>query len=399
MFFRVNPVAVLLACAVVAPVRGDIFELAGGGQVEGELVDRGSEGSYVVQVGDSATVELPRRDIARIVEQDNRTAEYQRRSRSTPDTPDAHRDLAAWCKEVGLSEQRSHHLRRLLELVPDDVDARQGLGFQRHGPRWMTRDQIMQARGMQQYRGRYRTRQEIALLTRDDKREQTEAHWHGEMKRLRNWLNHRRPERVAEARASIAAVVDPLAAPAVIHWLNDENDDWTRRLLVDVLDRLGHSAALQTLVQISIYDEDPEMRMLCVDYLTRNGGRPPLKPYVDGLRSKDNEIVNQAAQALGAIGDREAISPLIDALVTRHSYIISPGNPGGISAGLSNGGGGFTAGGNGPKKITKDHENLAALRALGALTGGQDFGYDEQTWTRWFVNQQKVDFVSARRDQ
>ena len=65
-------------------------------------------------------------------------------------------------------------------------------------------------------------------------------------------------------------------------------------------------------------------------------------PYVQALRSKDNVIVNRAAEALGTIGDPEAISPLIDALVTTHKYLIQPaggGGPGEITAGFGTGGG------------------------------------------------------------
>ena len=50
----------------------------------------------------------------------------------------------------------------------------------------------------------------------------------------------------------------------------------------------------------------------------------PIVPYVNALKSKDNEVVNLAGLALGQLNDPAAISPLIDALVTTHKYIIPP---------------------------------------------------------------------------
>ena len=256
----------------------------------------------------------------------------------------------------------------------------------------------MAARGMRWHAGRYRSEQEIELVELDKMREQAEAHWFSELKRLKGWLRHRRPERVREAQAAITAIEDPHAAPALVRWLDNENDEWTRRLLLDVLYLLDHPLVMSTLVDLSIHEETDDLRLLCVDYLTRDRRRPPLKPYVDWLSSKDNRIVNRAAQALAAIGDGEAVSPLIDALVTRHKFIVSTGNPGQINASMTNGGGGFTAGGNAPKVEFRDLNNTDVLRALSQLTGGVDFGYDERAWRRWFVNEQKVDFSASRRD-
>lgn len=392
----ISLVAVCLACPQAA---ADRYELAGGGVLEGTLVGRGDQESYIVRSHEGVVVELPRDEVARIVEQGDAVGEYLRRSRRAADTVEAHRRLADWCREHDLPAEREHHLRQIVRLNPSDEAARKALGFQQRGSRWMNRAQIMAARGMSHYKGSYRTPQEIALLKRAEQREQSEADWHGQMKRLRSGLNHRRPERVAAAKAELSSVEDPNAAPALVHWLSEERDDWTRRLLLDILYRLEHPLRTQTLVQMSIYDADPEIRLLCVDLLTRDGGRVPLRPYVEALASKDNEIVNQAAAALGAIGDAEAVSPLIDALITRHKYTVGSENSGQINAAFGSGSGGFTAGGKGPKVIRRDHENLGVYRALTHLTAGADFGYDEVAWRHWFVNKQKVRFASSRRDQ
>ena len=85
-----------------------------------------------------------------------------------PNTVEAHREMAAWCKKNRL-KQRQHHLERLLELDPTDEAALLSLGYQRHHGQWMTRDKIMTARGMRKYDGDFRTPQDISLRERTKK--------------------------------------------------------------------------------------------------------------------------------------------------------------------------------------------------------------------------------------
>ncbi len=125
-----------------------------------------------------------------------------------------------------------------------------------------------------------------------------------------------------------------------------------------------------------------------------------ISPYVKALHSKDNEIVNIAAEALGQIGNPEAISALIDALITRHKFaLVSQGE---LSASFSpdgSGGAGLSAG-NKPKFVEEDVENVAVRRALIALSGDQDFGFNKIAWGRWYENERSQQvYVDPRRDE
>ena len=69
---------------------------------------------------------------------------------------------------------------------------------------------------------------------------------------------------------------------------------------------------------MSLYDPNDDLRDAALNHLIATG-RPGLAiPYVRALRSNDNVIVNRAADAIGLIGDHDAIGPLIGALVTKH---------------------------------------------------------------------------------
>jgi hypothetical protein len=277
------------------------------------------------------------------------------------------------------------------------------------GTRWLSRDDLMVQRGLVFFEGKYRTPQDIAIRQRNDVAGDGEADWHGKVRLWRSWLNNRREERVAEAEANFASLDDPQATPALVKLLDDEENDWAFDIMLATLGRLDDPLAIETLVSYSLEYEHPhkpraaEVRADCLDYLV-NGARPvSILPYVQALKSADNIIVNRAGTALGRLGNPAAISPLIDALVTRHKYQIVPGGggaPGDITAGFDPSGssGGLSMGGNRPQIIQRDRENLYVLRALSKLSGGQSFDFDEQAWRHWYVDLQMRQHANARRD-
>ena len=375
----------------------DVFELTDGGQVTGMLVERGQDEEYVVRTDSGAVVTLAKAQVRKVTQVDDNLLEYNERSRSLPDTVKAHRQLAQWCKEHQLSKLVDHHLERILQLDPNDEQARQSLGYQRHQGRWLTRDQIMEARGLRLYDGAYRTEQDIALREQEKKHEAAETDWYRNIVTWRRWLDDRRAE---EALQLIGEIRDPYAAPAFVKLLNKEDDPQVRELYLSTLGELKHPAAVEKLVQLSLEDPDREIRGQCLDYLLRVHQPVSLTPYVKALKSPDNAIVLRAAEALGRIGDPAAISPLIDALVTTHKYDNPDAAPGDFNASFSpDGGAGFAFGGGGNKVVKVDQQNAEVRMALLELSGGQDFQYNEKAWRRWFVNQQVHENVDARRDE
>ena len=394
----------LIALFAIAADRApaDTFELSGGGEVVGEIVDRPEGGDFVVRTVDGVQVTLSRSTVARTVQESEAKIEYAQRSRAAADTVASHRELAAWCREHGLAAEADVHFARLLELDPNDEAARRSLGYARVGKRWLTREQLMAAHGMRLYEGKYRTEQDIAIRQREAQYGAVETDWFASLRLWCDWLRGGREARVQEALAKIAAVNDPSAAPAVIKLLKQEEDEGIFATLLDVLGRLNHPQGIETLVGLSLDDVTDATREKCLDYLTAADRPVSIVPYVQALKSKDNRVVNWAGTALGRLGDPAAVSPLIDAVVTRHKYQVQAGNPGQTNAAFDpsgTGGGGLSFGGGAPKVIERDEENPEVLRALIKLTGEQNFGYDAQAWRRWFVDQQMHERVNLRRDE
>lgn len=381
----------------------DIFQLRSGGQLTGHEEARSEAGDYVIQTFQGARVTISKSQIQRIVREDDQLREYTVRCRASPDTAPAHSQLAQWCKQQGMKQQAEHHLRRVIELEPEDEAARHSLGYQRVGKQWLTREQWMASRGMRFYEGTYRTEQDIALRRLAQQREASMHQWHKNIKRWLGWLTNRRGTRASEAREQLADIHDPLATPALIKFLDLQNDPQIRDLLISILARIDDPLALGKLVDLSLLDPDPEMRLQCLEYLMQSKRPLGLSPYIQGLHHPNNTIVNRAGAALRVIGDPGAISPLIDALVTTHKFKISEGSSGRMNASMSSspgggGGGGFSFGGGGPKIEKRALQNIDVYQALVRLSGDQNFGYDKTAWRHWLVNRRMQAQRGARRD-
>ncbi|NOY42492.1 MAG: HEAT repeat domain-containing protein [Planctomycetes bacterium] len=378
----------------------DVYEMKDGGQVAGNLIDRGKDGEYVVETTEGAVVTLTRKQVRRVVSQDAKYLEYVKLSRSLPDTADAHRMIIDWCKESKLNKLTDHHRRRLLELDPSDEQARASLGFQQHQGRWLTQEEIMAQRGFVRYDGAYRTVQDIALRENEKRRKTEEVDWQRKIRLWRNWLDDRRS---AEAVQLISEINDPYAAPALVKFLEKERNLQVRDLLLETLAELKHPQAATTLVNFSLNNPDREVRLQCLDYLIKYHQPISLRTYVKVLKHRDNVMVNRAAEALQEIGNPEALSPLIDSLITTHKYKNGDAPPGDITTSFSSdsggGGGGGLSFGGAPKIRKIDQKNLDVRQALVELSGGQDFEYNRKAWRRWYINQQVREFVDARRDK
>jgi hypothetical protein len=391
----------LLIVWLPAATSGDVLELANGGRIEGRLVDSpdGAKANVVIELAAGGTLVLPRSQVARVDSTSEAEAQYADLARASADTVDAHWKLAEWSREHKLRVPAQKHLTRILELEPNHEQARALLGFRRNDGQWMTREEVMESRGMVMYDGKYVTRQHVELLEQNKQAKVSQADWANHLERLRDRLTGRRQDRSAEAYAQIQAIQDPAAAEAVVDMLRREESPDLKRLWLEVASRLDHVAAVDALVHVSLTDPDPELRHQSLEYLIKSGRRGLVTPYVRSLKNRDNEIINRAGAALGQIGDPDAMGPLIEALITKHKYKVEDGNPDQHAYTFSPQGGGFSFGGGGPKFVTETVRNPEVLAALVQLSGGNSFDYDQGQWRRWLAAQGKQQLVNVRRDE
>ena len=277
-----------------------------------------------------------------------------------------------------------------------------GLGYSQIDGRWVQPDQLMQECGYVRYKGRWLLPQEVELEEKRHKNELAEKQWFTNLKRWRGWLDE--PGKVAQVREEISKIDDPLAVAALAQTLKTEPRQEMRVWCLQALGRIKTADAIKVIVDQSLRDDnEEEIRLTCFDELSGDAARIAVPQYVGALRDKDNAIVNRAGYALGKLGDKSAILPLIDAVVTTHKFIVmeGSGNPGQTSAGFSPSGaggpGGMTFGG--PKQITikRDLNNQQVLDALTNLTG-VNLGFDQRAWRNWYASQKKSPSLSSSKN-
>ncbi|MEM9187007.1 MAG: HEAT repeat domain-containing protein [Planctomycetota bacterium] len=388
----------MIALSVCA--RADVIQLVGGGRVVGTIPEKQSRSTLTVQLEGGGRLTLDRDRVASISSESPAVREYRKRAPTAPDTVESQWALAVWCQQRKLKDEYRRHLNRVIELDPQHAEARALLGYQQHAGRWLTREQLMSARGMVRHDGDYRTRQEVAILERLKQRKETDAAWRSRLARWRRNLFHRDPERSAEAAQGFAELKDPAAGPELAKLLLGERDADAKRVLVAVAAQVRSGATVRALSRLALNDADEETRFVCLEHLARNQTPGLAEPFVRALKSKDNAMVNRAGAALRELGPRTAVAALVDALVTKHTFVptlTAAGEQTYTFSGSGAGGGGFSFGDNRPKPVKKDVRNPQVLSALVAITS-ENFGYNEARWQAWLAELAEDSRVDLRRD-
>jgi len=387
-----------MAIALGTPLaRADVFELADGGRVAGQLLnpDESPRTSYVIGLAAGGQITLAADQVKRRVSQSPVELEYERIRPDYPDTVKGQWAMAEWCRERFLASQREVHLRRVIELDPDHRAARAALGYGRLGGQWRTQEELMKSRGYVRYRGTWKSPQEIEAIKRREKQEELQRTWLANVRLYSGWLGGTRTE---EARRAIEAIKDPEAVPALGKYLAEDQRRPAQRLYAAALARIGSDEAIEQLAMHAIDNPDEDVRLTCLDHL-KGQKRPGVVAYFcRRLGDANNVIVNRAGYALGAMNDPAAIGPLIDALVTTHKFRLPRNQPGQTNATFGNvpGAGGLSVG-SGPTTVRQSIRNPGVLDALIALCRDVNFQYDVSQWKAWHAAQAKQAPVDGRR--
>ncbi len=402
--FRAIAALLPIGIAWSLPVRADVFVLSTQGEVRGQLVNRDESPRkrYIINTTSGGQLVLNADQVVQVRPQSVAEMKYDRYRVDCPDTPEGHWIMSEWCRNNKLYQERKEHLRRVIELDPNHAEARRGLGYSQIDGRWVTQEQVMLENGYvrsKQAPGKWVLPQEEELLERREKVTRAQLEWHAKIKRWSTWLG---TDKGAEAVAGIKAIDDPFAVNALAKHMETESRQDVRMLYLHALGHINVPAALNILVGVSLYDRDDEIRAAARDEVLAREYQPAVATYVQALKNKDNAVVNRAAAALGLLKDPMAISPLIDALVTTHTFVIQKGQPGQMSStfssGQGGGGGGFTFGGSSTQTVKRTFENRDVLQSLVELTGGTSFNFDVKAWKYWYVSQRKPKTLDARRD-
>jgi hypothetical protein len=387
--------------------RAEVVLLKSGARVEGEILNPARSKDDLVEVRpmEGLKFTLAASQVKGVLVQSKLEKDYEALAATKKNTLADHLELAQWCLEAGLNDQRRHHLGEVLKHDPDHAAARATLGFVRSGSGWLTQNEYMKKQGYVLKGGTYRVPQEIEIADRARKWETDTKAWRKTIDRWFTWLNGK-GKGADQALENLRGIRDEAAAPALAEAVANSRLPRDLRLLcLEILTQFPPNYYTSTLITIAMNDADEEMSDRCLDLLREQRSQQALLTFVKGLKSKDNKIVNRSAQCLQRLGDPAATVPLIDALVTTHKFLVTTGSPGQMAAGF----GGSSAGGDGlgsfnmgnekPKYISKNLPNDSALNALTSLHQGVNFQFDEPQWKAWYIESHTSPDVNLRRGE
>lgn len=390
---------VVLAIVQVPALATDIFHLEGGGEVQGIWLNRDltTDKDYLIETPLGGILRLSKSDVQSVRGLRTVEVEYERRAPLQGNSLQQQWSLAEWCRANRLVDQCEAHLRRMLELDPDCVEARRALGYYQFQGRWVVSGEIQKEQGREYYEGRWRLPQEIVLLEERAKSRQAARDWSIQLKNRRRSLD--RTGQLAQFRNDVSAIRDRHAIRPLLELLRVEPYQGLRLLYVQVIAEIDHASAAEALINISLDSVDAELVRRTVSKLVDRKDAGIVDAYLLVLRDPRNDRVNRAAYALGQLEDRRAIAPLIEALVTRHRIVLSDESSPEVqtatfsrnlqSSGPGHDNAAFSVG-RGPRAVVIAAQNEEVLTALQAISGIVGYGYEQKSWQIWFAAQQRV---------
>lgn len=370
-----------------------------GGSIVGRTKDSGK--LRVVEVDSDIAIALPESRVSSLV-----TAElldtYRKRIAATDlQDVDAVYELAKWCGQNRLREQKRYWLQRVIVLDPNHRLSRKSLGYVEHAGRWVKFEVLQRKYGLVNVSGnRWEVPEIIAREKAADKYDQASKLWKKTLLRMVTAIQRDRAKAIAE----LNAITDPMASQAIADRLEGSTGDVKelRLLWVRLLGRLRTPVAVRALVKAGLQESDDRIRKACLEQLQDYGRSSAVATYTGILRKAVEKRktppaeIQRAALALQYFPDPEYALLYADALVTEEVVIGPPGAQMNIGFG-NNGGGGMQAGG-GPNVNVKQSENFAVRNLLKIIEPGVDYGYDEVRWKMHFAGKRSRFEGDLRRD-
>ncbi|GIX04730.1 MAG: hypothetical protein KatS3mg114_0599 [Planctomycetaceae bacterium] len=393
---------------------GDVVRLHHGGEIRGKVTSHERDEFITIETTEGVLIQVSRRDVSLVVRRPLKVEEYETRSRLIPDTIPAHWELAEWCREQRLTEQRQEQLQRIVELDPAHEQAHLALGHVWKEGNWVDYDEYMTARGFVKYKGRYVTQQEYDLAVKSQAERQRELEWYPQIRLWTTWLSAKESLRT-QALNEFAQLQDDDAAPAVQRFLAEHPTSDVRRLAITVLQKMAGPKATTVLAKRVLFEPEPSLRLAALEALPTKQRDIARAEFLKGLRHEANPVVCRAGWGLQRVGDARVIPGLIEALNTQHPYTVRV--PAGTTYSFAADGSGWgTTSGLPPEielglragqypqgvivlnppgsqipmktvTVRVTLQNAEVLTALQHLTG-QNFGYDERLWRLWWAAQQ-----------
>lgn len=405
-------VATLAMFTAVSSADADIVYLKTGGILRG-LIHSDNDTSDVLTITllSGTEIELPVEHIANQQQRPLELEEYEVRAESLPDTLEAHWEMAEWCRDRKLDEQRETHLEIVLEFDPQHRKAHYGLRHTYYRDQWMTREEYEQTRiddGFVKYNGKWVPIEKLESVKTEDATSKAEREWYAKVRVWLNWATGNHPQRAADGLNNLRGIDSPEAVSALVQFLGKSARADVRRLFIEIVGKIEGPGPVVPLATLSVREDVRELRELSLSMIGESHYEQARQIVIGELRDRNNIVVRRAGIVMAKIGDEKSVPALVRALVTTHSYKVRipvQGYSFGVDGSFPGGTGlppeieiGLRTGVYdsvqvvpllGAARATKlisvavSRENAEVLLALREITD-HNFGYNENAWQRWW---------------
>lgn len=401
-------VAVAAVLSSTGTLSAEILELKSGHKISGEVISELKDGKktfLVIKTEFGGTLKLEKNKfVKRYYGNDAIATKYKSLVSSMADSPDAHWEIYAWCKEQGSTRFRNEmgfHLQQIIRLDSSDKKARSLLGYRQSGGGWVHEDRMLSERGYEKVGGKWVSKLQASVNT---KKETLESEFNAKRTALSKWRRNtlgKKPE--AQVRSELLNIVDKklISILASKDYLGKaKNNPKLRMLFLEGIDHAGGTQAHTVLVKSAITDSNAAVRDLATSLLL-NADKYNLANAVSPasiyLTSNKNSQVLRAATLLEQIKSPAAILPLMGSLVTKHK--VSTGiDPNRSTFSQGTGGTSFTPGPQGPATVDVNKSNDQVRQALRTITK-VDHGFDSAAWHEWYIREHTITEYDFRRDE
>ena len=187
-------------------------------------------------------------------------AAYRQMRGNYPQTVAGQIELARWCAKKKLVDQQRAHLTKVLELDPDNAEARAELGFKQIAGAWHSREELEQVADQE--------KQTAAALKK----------WSAKVDRIAAGFARRDPKLRDRAAAALSEIKDPAAVAALELKLSLVNQEGAQAL-VDTLAKMPAGDAALALARQAIGSPWQEVRESAAEQLRTR----PLESFVPAL--------------------------------------------------------------------------------------------------------------------
>ena len=158
-----------LFAALATAASADTVILKNGGRLEG-VTTKIEDGKLVVTL-QSGTVRFNREDIAKVIHRVTPMEEYQTSAaKLKKDDAKGHFELAAWCAENDLKHFQRVELEATIAAESDHKEAREQLGYEKVGGKWLRGEELLKAKGMVKVDGKWMTKEAAQAIAADKER-------------------------------------------------------------------------------------------------------------------------------------------------------------------------------------------------------------------------------------